>query len=75
MEQDRIVRALARIEAAAKRIETAAARPPAPAPEPVRRDTSNLADEADIAARHERLRQEAWAALAEIDSLIETLDA
>ena len=75
MEQDRIVRALARIEAAAKRIEAAAARPPAPAPEPVPRDTATLADEADIAARHERLRQEAWAALAEFDSLIETLDA
>ena len=76
MEQERIGRAMARIEAAAKRIETAAARPPAPTPEPASRETAtSSADDADIAARHERLRQEAWAALAEIDSLIETLDA
>jgi hypothetical protein len=68
MEEDRIPAALARIEAAARRIEAAAARqlsPPAPPP----------AADPDLAERHERLRKEAWAALAELDTLIETLDA
>ncbi len=63
MEDERVSRALARIEAAAARIEAAATREPAPAADP------------ELADRHDRLRREAWAALAEIDGLIETLEA
>ena len=66
MEQDRIQQALARIEAAALRIERAArpasARSAAPA-------------DADLARKHEALKREAWAALAELDSLIEAIPA
>ena len=69
-EEERIAAAMARIEAAARRIEAALERPatmpPAIAP---------TLFESDLVQRHERLRQEAWAALAEIDSLIEVLDA
>lgn len=68
MEQERIARAMARIEAAARRIEAAAAQTPA-------RRAPAEPTPGDLAQKHERLRQEAWAALAEIDSLIETLDA
>lgn len=70
MEEDRIPAALSRIEAAARRIEAAAARqlsPPATPPA--------AAADPDLVERHERLRKEAWAALAELDTLIETLDA
>jgi hypothetical protein len=70
MEQERIARALARIEAAARRIEAAATLAPAPRAAPPASPSDT-----DLARKHERLRQEAWAALAEIDSLIETLDA
>ena len=63
MEEERIAKALARIEAAARRIESAATTP-APA-----------ASDPDLAQRHERLRKEAWAALAEIDDLIGVLEA
>ncbi|MFC3099316.1 hypothetical protein [Altererythrobacter lauratis] len=65
-EKERIAAALARIEAAARRIEAALEKQPAPAP---------TLFESDLVQRHEKLREEAWAALAEIDSLIEALDA
>ncbi|MFC3097655.1 hypothetical protein [Alteraurantiacibacter palmitatis] len=69
-EEERITAAMARIEAAARRIETAlegqAAPPSPPAP---------TLFESDLVQRHEKLREEAWAALAEIDSLIEALDS
>ncbi len=63
MEKERIERAIARIEAAAARIETAA-NTPAPSPQ-----------DSDLARRHENLKREAWAALAELDGLIGTLEA
>lgn len=67
MEDERIVRAMARIEAAARRIEAASSHlPPA--------HTAGPSD-SDLAEKHERLRREAWAALAELNSLIETIDA
>ena len=66
MEQDRIQQALARIEAAASRIERAAT------PSPARPATN---PDADLVRRHEALKREAWAALAEIDTLIEAIDA
>ncbi len=56
MEGDRIAKALARIEAAAGRIEAAAARP--------------TAGDSELARRHEALRTEAGAALADLDRLI-----
>lgn len=62
MEDERISRAMARIDAAAKRIEAAASRMSVPDADP------------DLAARHERLKQEASSALAQIDMLIEALD-
>jgi hypothetical protein len=61
MEEDRIARALARIEAAAARIE-AAGRP------------AGGAGDAGLALRYDALRREAGAALAELDSLIGTLE-
>lgn len=66
MEQDRIQQALARIEAAALRIERAARPASARAAAPA---------DADLARKHEALKREAWAALAELDSLIETIPA
>ena len=63
MEEKRISKALARIEAAAKRIEAAAHRPVAPQADP------------DLVRKHQALRQEAWAALAEIDQLVEAMEA
>lgn len=63
MAEDRIAQALARIEAAASRIEAAAGRP-APA----------AAGDAELTRKYETLRQEAGAALAELDSLIGTLE-
>ncbi len=63
MEEERIAKALARIEAAARRIENAATKPVASQSDP------------ELEQRHERLREEAWAALSEIDSLIEVLEA
>ncbi|MCL6251208.1 hypothetical protein M3P36_09160 [Altererythrobacter sp. KTW20L] len=74
MEQERIARVMARIEAAARRIEAAARQVPATRP-PAAPTPSPAPIASDLAQKHERLRQEAWAALAEIDSLIETLDA
>lgn len=75
MEQECIVRAMARIEAAASRIEAAAARPLASRPPATPSPSGHTLADRELADKHERLRQEAWAALAEIDSLIETLDA
>ena len=66
MDEERIVRAMARIEAAARRIEAASIHVPVMAA-----PTSD----GELAEKHERLRREAWAALAELDSLIETIDA
>ncbi len=60
MVEDRIARALARIEAAAGRIE-AAAGTPAPA-------------DPELAGKYAALRSEAGAALAELDRLIGALD-
>jgi len=62
MEEDRIARALARIEAAADRI--AAARIP-----------TGGASDAQLEHKYESLRREAGAALAELDRLIGSLDA
>lgn len=76
MDAERIARAQARIEAAAKRIATAsrAARsapsaPASPAPSAV------PAAQSDLARRHEQLRKQASAALAELDRLIESIEA
>lgn len=69
MEEERIAKALARIEAAANRIEAAAL----VASAPQRENTSNA--DPELVQRHENLRREAWAALAELDGLIETLEA
>ncbi len=63
MEHDRIQQALARIEAAASRIEVAARPNRSPAPDQ------------DLASKHEALKREAWAALAELDTLIEAIEA
>lgn len=63
MESDRIQQALARIEAAASRIEAAARPNRSPAPDQ------------DLTRKHEALKREAWAALAELDTLIEAIDA
>ena len=63
MEGDRIARAVARIEAAARRIEGAANRPASTASEP------------QLARRYATLRDEAGAALAELDRVIGSLDA
>jgi len=62
MEGDRIVRATARIEAAARRIEAAAVRP------------AGGNGDAELAARYHALRSETGAALAELDSLIGSLE-
>jgi len=62
MDGDRIARALARIEAAAGRIE-AAARPSAPAE-----------GDAELASKYQALRREAGAALADLESLIGSLE-
>lgn len=59
MEADRIPAALARIEAATRRIERAA---------------SGIAGDPQLQARHERLRAEAGAVLADLDELIGALD-
>ena len=61
MEEDRIARALARIEAAAGRIE-AVGRPAGGNGDP------------ELEARYAALRRETGAALAELDRLIGTLD-
>lgn len=63
MESDRIQQALARIEAAASRIEQAARPSHSPGPDH------------DLAAKHATLKREAWAALAELDTLIEAIEA
>jgi hypothetical protein len=60
MAGDRTAHALARIEAAAARIEAAAARRPA-------------AVDPDLESRHQTLRSQAGAALAELDALIGSL--
>lgn len=62
MAGDRIAQALARIEAAAGRIETAAGRP------------APVAGDPELARKYESLRREAGAALAELDSLMGTLE-
>lgn len=62
MDEDRIARALARLEAAARRIEAAA--PSA------RQDAGNP----ELEERHTHLLDEAGAALAELDRLIGTLE-
>lgn len=61
MDGERIARALARIDAAARRIE-AAAQPRA-------------GDGGDIHGKYQALRTEAGAALAELDALIGSLEA
>ena len=60
MEGDRIARATARIDAAMRRIEAAAVRPARSDPE--------------LARKHEALRNEAGAALADLDRLIGSLE-
>jgi hypothetical protein len=68
MEQERIQQAMARIEAAASRIEHAARAVRAPVAD------HHLADD-QLANKHAALKREAWAALAEIDTLIEAIEA
>jgi len=69
MEEERISKALSRIAAAATRIEAAAGgRAPSPA-------STHAASSGDLARKHEALKREAWAALAELDSLIEAVEA
>lgn len=63
MAEDRIARALARIDAAAGRIEAAARRP------------SSATGDLELQRKYEALRGEAGAALAELDRLIGTLGA
>ena len=62
MAGDRIARATARIEAAARRIETAAQFPSAGSADP------------GLAAKYQTLRSEAGEALAELDRLIGSLE-
>ena len=62
MAGDRIARALARIEAAADRVEAAAGR------------SAPVADDSELARKYNTLRQEAGAALVELDRLIGSLD-
>ncbi len=62
MDGERISRALARIEAAAGRSETAARQPAGSSPDP------------ELAGKYQALRQDAGAALADLDRLIETLE-
>lgn len=62
MEGDRLARALARIEAAAGRIEAAARTPASASGNP------------ELQQKYDTLRREAGAALAELDSLIGTLE-
>jgi hypothetical protein len=66
MDGDRIESAIARIEAAARRIEAAAARP-------VRGPAAG--GDAELERKYHALRQEAGAALAELDRLIGALGA
>jgi hypothetical protein len=61
MSGDRIERATARIEAAMRRIEAAAKAP------------SGGAGDAELVAKYDALRNEAGAALADLDSLIGSL--
>ncbi len=62
MDGDRIARATARIEAATRRIEAAAQRPATAPADP------------DLSARYAALKNEAGAALADLDRLIGTLE-
>ena len=62
MVEDRIARALARIEAAAGRIEAAA------------HASSGGGGDPELARKHETLRHEAATALAELDRLIEGVE-
>jgi len=66
MAGDRIARATARIEAAARRIETAAQFPASGAGDP--------GGDPELAARYQALRSEAGEALAELDRLIGSLE-
>ena len=63
MAGDRIARAMARIEAAAQRIEAAAKRP------------AGGGDDPELAGKYEALREEASAALADLDRLIGSLES
>ena len=63
MDGDRIARAAARIEAAARRIETAVQFP------------AGGGGDTELAARYQALRSEAGEALAELDRLIGSLEA
>jgi hypothetical protein len=67
MERIRIQQAMARIEAAAARIEVAA--------RPNRTLASSIAPDQNLAEKHAALKREAWAALAELDTLIEAIEA
>ena len=63
MSGDRIARATARIEAAAKRIEAAA-----------QLSSGNGGGDSELNTRYQALRHEAGAALAELDALIGSLE-
>jgi len=62
MEQDKVAKALARIEAAAARIEAASAR-------------AGSGDDPELALAHARLKGTVAASLRELDVLIEALEA
>jgi hypothetical protein len=66
MDGDRIESAIARIEAAARRIEAAAARPV---------QVTGAGGDAELQRKYHALRQEAGAALTELDRLIGALQA
>ena len=70
MEEERISRAMARIDAAAQRIEAAASSARSATPG---FDLGSTTD-SDLARRHDALKKEAWAALAEMDHLIGALE-
>jgi len=64
MDGDRIERALARIEAASRRIEAAAVRPVS---------SPSSAPDGELQRKYDALRNEAGAALAELDRLLGAL--
>ncbi len=66
VEEERVSRALARIEAAARRIEAAVSS--------VSASRTQVSPDAELARKHESLRREASAALADMDRLIGMLE-
>ena len=65
VEEDRISKALARIDAATARLEQAADRPPAP--------SAGSGDDPDLERRHAALRKETSIAIAAMDALLKDM--